>query len=441
MPSTLSSLPGLGCSPRRGYFFKERIMDELELLLMFLPFLFGIGVGGPPPAPPSAPKPTEDSAAAAVLIAAASRGGFSDVPSDMRSWASVRMEEACDLIPKSGGFASLFRALSRHSVLQPLFWAKPKRAVFNSFIAEFFSCSILKRLDIRTAPVKIATAREACDQEDGVVKWFQPGNPNGVKYDPSMEKRLLSGEFAEGIAQQPCLVSTLVSGAASLSYLKDRFDLVKELPLRNLSVMFSERVQGLFTGSEMENWAEVNQQYESIVHKAIGKSCPKAYSFYFGYSPLNHEKIRAACAWDSPQFLKISAARVFLGCSAPHYSNVLCTQEGRLVSIDHCMVVTDNGESVRMIFEHTKTGTLAFDALRYVARLTEKDIQEAIAEVPRHPACGSPPDALERNLRAVRDYYIAQLTLWKKLLSEAEENADGSVVSLRNEREQQQQTV
>ncbi len=59
--------------------------------------------------------------------------------------------------------------------------------------------------------------------------------------------------------------------------------------------------------------------------------------------------------------------------------------------------------------------------LSHVAKLTEEHIVDAIAEVPRHSVCGSPPDALERNLKAVENYYIAQLRLWKKLMSEAEE--------------------
>ena len=59
--------------------------------------------------------------------------------------------------------------------------------------------------------------------------------------------------------------------------------------------------------------------------------------------------------------------------------------------------------------------------LSHVAKLTEEHIVDAIAEVPRHSACGSPPDALQRNLKAVENYYIAQLRLWKKLLSDAEE--------------------
>ena len=34
---------------------------------------------------------------------------------------------------------------------------------------------------------------------------------------------------------------------------------------------------------------------------------------------------------------------------------------------------------------------------------------------------GLPPDALERNLKAVENYYVAQLRLWKELLAGAEE--------------------
>lgn len=86
------------------------------------------------------------------------------------------------------------------------------------------------------------------------------------------------------------------------------------------------------------------------------------------------------------------------------------------------MVVTDDGESVRMIFEHTEKDTLAFECLSHVGKLTDDDIKAAIAEVPRHSACGSPQDALERNLNAIENYYVSRLRSWKKLLSEAEES-------------------
>lgn len=421
-------------------------MSELEMLLFFLPFIMGqlspgeIGktkipdVGSIPK-----PKASEDSAAAAVIVVAASVGSFSNVPTRMRSWARERMEQVCNSMPKSSAFAQLIRTISRPSLLRANAGSSFVR--LNSFLGEFFSCAILKKLDIATAPVEIVTEKEARTQPNAVVKFIQPDDPNGLKWDPGLEKRLLREESTDKNGSRSCLVSKLVPNAASLSYLRKEFGLVVKPSTweeKKPADAFFEKLCGLFIGPAMENWAGVSDQYEALIDKAIGKDCTEGYRFYHDYSPHNREQIRDACAWNGPQFLRLCAARVFLGCSAPHYSNVLCTEDGQLVSIDHCMVVTDDGKSVRMLFEHTRRDTKAFDALRHVGKLTDDDIKEAVAQVPRHPACGSPADALERNLRAVRDFYIAQLKLWKRLLSEAEENVAGPVVSLRSERELQQ---
>ena len=412
-------------------------MNELEMFLMFLPFLFGqlspgdIGKTRVPDVkdiPKPTVKSTEDSAAAAVLITAASVGSFSNVPTKMRSWARERMEQVCEGMPRASAFAQLIRIANRPLLLRANAGSSFVR--LNPFVAEFFSCAILKKLDIATAPVEIVTEKEARTQPNAVVKFIQPDDPNGLKWDPGLEKRLLREESTDKNGSRSCLVSKLVPNAASLSYLKKEFHLVEKPPTwekRPVDAFF-EKARGLFIGPAMENWAEISEQYEALVNKAIGKDCTEGYRFYYDYSPHNREQIRDACLWNGPQFLRLCAARVFLGCSSPHYSNVLCTEAGQLVSIDHCMVVTDDGKSVRMLFEHTRRDTKAFDALRHVAKLTDDDIKEAIAEVPRHSACGSPPDALERNLRAVQDYYLGCLGQWKKLLSEAEEREQQQTV-------------
>lgn len=385
-------------------------MHELEMLLMFLPFVVGIGVGGPPPAK----KPTEDSAAAVLMVLAASRGGFLNLPCSVLAWTENRMKEACDFVDKSHSGTLTIPSIGSIFPALRLFYGRTesRRVVLNPFLAEFFSQAILGRLAIRTAPVEIMTAAEACTAKHVIVKWVQPAG--SLKYDPGLEERVMRGELAETLRRQPCLTSRIIDGAASVSYICKKYE--KLMPLAWQDAV--KHGNALAVEELMGTWATISEEFEKGFAQIIGKECKRAEKFYEGFSPNNLDKISEAVAWDGEQFLRIRAARVFLGCSAPHLSNVLCTEAGELISIDHCTTLTDDGESVRMLFKHTKRDTKAFDALRRVARLTEKDIQEAIAEVPRHPACGTPPDALERNLRAVRDYYVTRLGLWNKLLAE-----------------------
>lgn len=411
-------------------------MIDFETLLFFLPFAIGLVVAGGV----GKKKSTEDSAAAALIIAAASRGGFINLPYQLEEWVVSRMRDACEYVQGKVSPFGLFQLPNRadmaSAVLGRFFLkVKPQRVVLNPFIAEFVSQGILRSLGIRTAPVEILTVAEACNTKDVVVKWVQP--VTGVlKYDPEIEARAARGELADVLTEEPCLLSRLVPKAASLSYIAKTFNLVKPIISQRVFDLTQAEASQLVLGETMTTWAKVSDKSDRDFAEIIGKECQSAEKFYEGFTPKNPAKIREATAWNGQQFLSICAARVFIGCSAPHLSNVLCTDGGELVSIDHCTTLTDDGESVRMLFGHTRKNTPAFDSLRHVARLTEKDIQEAIAEVPRHPACGSPLDALERNLKAVENYYLAQLRLWKEQLQEAEESVAGSVLSKQGELEE-----
>jgi hypothetical protein len=413
-------------------------MIDFETLLFFLPFAIGLVV----PGGVGKKKSTEDSAAAVLIIAAASRWGFINLPYQLEEWVINRMHDACEYVQGKVSPFGLFQLPKRSdfasAVLGRFFQkAKPQRVVLNPFIAEFVSQGILRSLGIRTAPVEILTAAEACNTKDVVVKWVQPAT-GVLKYDPEIEARAARGELADVLTEEPCLLSRLVPKAASLSYIAKTFNLVKPIISQRVFDLTQAEASQLVLGETMTTWAKVSDKSDWDFAEIIGKECQPAEKFYEGFTPKNSDRIRKATAWDGEQFLTVCAARVFLGCSAPHMSNVLCTEDGELISIDHCTTLTDDGESVRMLFKYTRKGTLGFDALRHVGKLTDGDIKAAIAEVPRHPACGSPPDALERNLKAVENYYISQLGLWKKLLREAEESVASSVVSLRSEREQQQ---
>jgi hypothetical protein len=65
-------------------------------------------------------------------------------------------------------------------------------------------------------------------------------------------------------------------------------------------------------------------------------------------------------ALDGKSYLTICAARVFIGCSAPHFGNVLVTKAGELVSIDHCRGYFEKGDDLRELFYFVSGSFLLF---------------------------------------------------------------------------------
>jgi len=112
-------------------------------------------------------------------------------------------------------------------------------------------------------------------------------------------------------------------------------------------------------------------------------------------------------------YLRICAARVFIGCSAPHFGNVLVTKKGELISIDHARGFFEKGDDLRELFYFVNRRSEAFKVLAGVNGLTEKDICESVAEVPHHPACGS--------TAGFADYYCKRLNLWKELHAKSDQ--------------------
>lgn len=258
----------------------------------------------------------------------------------------------------------------------------------NTFESEFIAQAIMRRLGVRTAPARICTIKEARNlPANYIVKGIT--SAGNLKWVPGFPEKHVS-EFA--------LVSEVVPNAASVDFVRRKL-----LPGRSVPPRFS-LMHDLSTGIVGDKTA-LDMEFA----KLIGKSCESADTLHssFNLTELELQAIERVIALDSEQYLRICAARVFLGCSAPHYANVLVTRDARLVSIDHVAAAFENGDDLRMLFKFTKRDSLAFRILGEVTALTADDIRAAVSEVPKHRACGS-VDA---------EYYVRRLQLWKSLHS------------------------
>jgi len=280
----------------------------------------------------------------------------------------------------------------------PLVESMRSRKPMNPFAAEFLAQGVLRRLGIQTAPQKICTAAEARDMPANFV----------VKHAgerPVQNLTWNSGEVVKSIRSGWCLASRVVPDAAS-------FDFVSRTFARTHSAHTQLLVQLAKTH------AAKDRGFEELLAKTLGKSCEPADRFFLGFvpAPWELERIKSAMALDGKPYLRVCAARVFLGCSAPHFGNVLLTLKGELVSIDHARTNFENGDDLRMLFRFVARDSRAFDVLGGVAALTIDDIRAAVSEIPQHPACG-PTEGLT-------GYFCERLRLWKNLFSISEGQQD-----------------
>jgi hypothetical protein len=191
------------------------------------------------------------------------------------------------------------------------------------------------------------------------------------------------------------LVSELVPNAASLDYVS-----------RKIITSQSVRTQRLRESAAIH--AQNDQALDELMAQALGKTCEPADKFFGDFRPTESEieLIKSAMALDGKKYLTICAARVFLGCSAPHFGNVLVTKKSELVSIDNCRGYFEKGDDIRELMYFIDRKAEAFKILDGVSALTEKDIRESVDAIPRHPACGS--------MLGLAEYYCTRLKLWKQ---------------------------
>jgi hypothetical protein len=322
-----------------------------------------------------------------------------DLNSDFMPWCDARMlSQIPNNFRPETGFRREFAAIfERYNMKLAPATVADRRERMNPFAAEFLAQGILRRLRIPTASSRICSADEArALPPDFVVK--------SAGERPAQTLNWSSADVIESIRFGWCLVSRIVSDSASLDYIART--ILPSHSARNKVVAMLAKCAA--------DHATKDRRFEELIAQTLGKTCEPADKFFSRFNPTPEELdcIGKAMALDGEQYLRICAGRVFVGCSAPHFGNVLATKGGDLVSIDHARAYFERGDDLRMLFKFTKRDSIAFRILGDIAALTADDIRAAVAEIPQHRACGS--------TGALAHYYERRLDLWKNLYSQGE---------------------
>jgi hypothetical protein len=288
----------------------------------------------------------------------------------------------------------------RPNSTDPLIQTMRLRKTINPFALEFFAQGILRRLGIRTVEQSICNGREArALPANFVVKVAE--DSHDLKWNPN-------GHNARNIAWNPasvrngwCLVSKLEPDAASLDFVA-----------RKLITSQSVRTQMLRESAALH--AQKDQTLEALTAQALGKTCVPADKFFADFKPTDPEieLIKSAMALYGKKYLTICAARIFIGCSSPHFGNVLVTNKGELISIDHASGYFESKDHLKELFYFIDRSSDVFKVLDGINSLTEKDIREAVSEIPSHSACSS--------TAGLADYFCKRLRAWKELHASTE---------------------
>ena len=277
----------------------------------------------------------------------------------------------------------------------PLIQTMRLRKTINPFALEFFAQGILRRLGIHTVKQSIFSGREArLLPANFVVK--VAGNSNDLKWNPNPHNARKIPWDVDAVRRGWCLVSELVPDAASLDYIA-----------RKIITSHGVRTQMLRESAALH--AQKDQTLEALTAQALEKTCVPADKFFADFKPTEPEieLIKPAMALDGRKYLTICAARIFIGCSSPHFGNVLVTKKGELISIDHASGYFEREDHLRELFYFVDRRSEVFTVLDGVNNLAENDIREAVAEIPGHPACGSTVGLV--------DYFLKRLGQWKEL--------------------------
>jgi len=350
-------------------------------------------------------QPPEDSAHAIRLLLIASHGGAATPDlTDFARWYHERME-----------VTGAEMARRRHGRSDPS-WRK----ALNPYAIEFFSVGLLNRIGIRTAPARICSGDEARRLgPEFVVKVMEPYVVPSYAGAPGMVDVIKSAATASVFGLE--VVHVLKFRRSRLQRLEraGRWALVVEVIHDSASMDFIARqllpesnardqIQAAMSecGSRL---ALGKMPFDEFFAQAIGKSCLPADELFSGFRPSPEElrTIEAAICVTGEKYLRILAARVFLGISAGHFGNVLCTRAGELFSIDHVSGRIEKGDDLEVLFKFVNHDSLVFHILCEIANLTEDDIRGAVAAIPNHSACASTDEIL--------NYFVERLTLFREL--------------------------
>jgi hypothetical protein len=223
----------------------------------------------------------------------------------------------------------------------PLVTSMRLRKALNPFAAEFVAQGIMRRLGIRTVPQIICSGEEArALGDDFVVKIAGTEPAQSLNWKPEMARKGW------------CLASRLAKDAATLDFISRKL-----ITSHSASTQILRQIAALHAQKDIE--------IEQLIARTLGKECTLADRFFFDFRPTESEieLIRTGMAINGKQYLEICAARIFLGSSAPHFSNVLCDKAGRLVSIDHARAAFEDGSDLFELFYFVSRDSEAFKAL------------------------------------------------------------------------------
>lgn len=336
------------------------------------PIAFGAASGG-------ASKAIEDSAIAIGLLITASLRGSAMPAGLFREYNSEFLPFVVSRLRVIDGSPEVM-AIAGAAILD-----RDGRKSMNPFAASLCAEAILRRLGIKTASSRILSSDEA---------------------------RMLSPNFIVKFEERERLHWR---GLMPLHVFEPgRFALVCHVVPDSASVDFVRRVKlGIadFGRDETFNLLAGNLDAKFLFRRtfqALSKQCRHADALFADFQPTDEEwpKIKAAIDMYADAYLRIAASRVFVGCTAPHFANVLVTHAGDLVSIDHDSARFEDGTDLRMLFKFVRRGSRVFDLLGEVAALADDDIRAAV-DLPQHPACGSTDGLAE--------YFCKRLALWRSL--------------------------
>jgi hypothetical protein len=285
-------------------------------------------------------------------------------------------------------------------------------------VGEVVGHRLMRTLGIGTAPsVEILETKEALHRDPR--RWiFKP-----VKHD-----RLKASSPAEAEGRWVLLVEK-IPRAITLSFLRKKYGIDAgkvEITTATADVKTSQsavRTAAMLNDRSSGNDVVWVPTADALALNLAGlkriiwegkPELPTAEEFYSDFvPPEDWSAIKRAIAWDSAEMLAVHAARLFLGISIAHTSNVLVDRDGRLYSIDHEFCTATGGEDLVTLFEDIKSGTRAFEALRGVAQLSEEKLRELFEGLPGCPGRPAwfrwPLGSKEKTVA----HYLKRLRLWK----------------------------
>ena len=252
-------------------------------------------------------------------------------------------------------------------------------------VAELAGARLMRLLNIGTSNVELVSGEEARRRDPR--KWLTKTIVgNRLRINLGMDKD-----------EQWAVMSEKIPRAIPLFYLGEFFGIKPDVPV--------------IPEYELD-WATSRHHLSGLeklrIYLYLGKNqIPDAREFYSDFEPpADWRPIEEVTRWDSNPMLRIHAARLFLGATTAHVSNLLVDNKANLYTIDteYCLATTN--EDLEKLFSNIVPETRAFEALRPVSELNEYEVTGMFDELPE---VGWP---LGSKKKTVEDY-LSRLRKWK----------------------------